>query len=200
MLTESGSNGYSEPMKSQVRIIGGEWRGRKLAVVEAEGLRPTPDRIRETLFNWLAADCRGATVLDCCAGSGALGLEALSRGARHLVALEQDRRALANLREQAEAFGCSNIEIMAGDARQSIARLALQFDLVFIDPPYAAAGLRGELFRQLEARGRLSDGARIYFEWPKNEAFELPSERLQWLKRKSAGQVQYAIAEWRLSR
>ena len=200
MLTESSSNGYSEPMKSQVRIIGGDWRGRKLAVVDAAGLRPTPDRIRETLFNWLAAECRGAIVLDCCAGSGALGLEALSRGARHLVLLEQDRQALAALRAQVEQFGCSNAEILAGDAGQSIARLALQFDIVFIDPPYAEAHLRGELFRQLETRGNLRNGARVYFEWPKNEDFELPSTRLQWLKQKSAGQVQYAIAEWRDSR
>ena len=80
-----------------VRIIGGEWRGRKLSVVDAEGLRPTPDRIRETLFNWLAPHCRGARVLDCFAGSGALGLEALSRGAAALVALENNRAALKGL-------------------------------------------------------------------------------------------------------
>ena len=103
-------------MKSQVRIIGGEWRGRKLAVVDAEGLRPTPDRIRETLFNWLAEACRDAIVLDCCAGSGVLGLEALSRGAQQLVLLERDRRALVNIRAQVEKLGSSRAEIVAGDA------------------------------------------------------------------------------------
>ena len=187
-------------MKSQVRIIGGDWRSRKLAVVDALGLRPTPDRIRETLFNWLGNRCRGATVLDCCAGSGVLGLEALSRGAQHLVVLERDHRALTNLRQQIDLLGCSNIEILAGDARKTIARLALSFDILFIDPPYIKTALRRELFCQLEARGNLSDGAIIYFEWPKSEDFELPSNGLQWLKRKSAGQVQYAIAEWRDSR
>ena len=187
-------------MKSQVRIIGGEWRGRRLAVIDAAGLRPTPDRVRETLFNWLARDCGNAVVLDCCAGSGALGLEALSRGAQHLVALERHPRALDNLRAQAERLGGSAIEIIAGDVRESIARLALQFDIVFIDPPYDQPRLRTEILRRLEARQCLRDGARVYFEWPRDEEFALPSERLQWLKRKSAGQVKYGIAEWRVSR
>ena len=187
-------------MKSQVRIIGGEWRGRKLAVVDAEGLRPTPDRIRETLFNWLAEACRGAIVLDCCAGSGVLGLEALSRGAQQLVVLERDRRALVNIRAQVEKLGSNRVEIVAGDASRSIPPLALQFDIVFIDPPYASGPLRGELFRLLETHDKLREGARIYFEWPKSETFDLPSSRLKWLKRKAAGQVEYAIAEWQLSR
>ena len=89
-------------MKSQIRIIAGRWRGRKLTVVDAPGLRPTPDRIRETLFNWLAQDCRNASVLDCFAGSGALGFEALSRGAAKLVAIERQKQAAAGLRAEAQ--------------------------------------------------------------------------------------------------
>ena len=187
-------------MKPQVRIIGGKWRGSKLTVVDVGGLRPTPDRIRETLFNWLAHDCQGAIVLDCFAGSGVLGFEALSRGAAQLVALEQHPRAIANLNLQAERFATNAIEILQGDARNSINRLARKFDIVFIDPPYAEPQLRSQIFKQLEAQDCLQPAARVYFEWPKPEAFELPSASLQWLKQKSAGQVNYAIAEWRLNR
>lgn len=186
--------------KSQVRIIGGHWRGRKLAVVDAVGLRPTPDRIRETLFNWIGADCRGATVLDCFAGSGVLGLEALSRGAVAVVALEQQGPALAALRAAAERLQCTAIEVKAGDALRAIETLERRFDIVFIDPPYAEPQLRALVFERLQARDCLNDGARIYFEWPDTETFELPAPTLQWLKQKTAGHVNYAIAEWRRSR
>ena len=187
-------------MKSGIRIIGGRWRGRKLTVIDAEGLRPTPDRIRETLFNWLAADCRGATVLDCFAGSGALGFEALSRGARRLVALERSAAAVAELHELVARLDTDAVEIHDGDALNAIAGLGERFDLVFIDPPYAQAGLRGRAFTALETGGLLQPGARIYFEWPRGEDFELPSSGLEWLKRKQAGEVNYAVAEWRPSR
>lgn len=187
-------------MKSQVRIIGGKWRGRKLKVIDAEGLRPTPDRIRETLFNWLAQDLRDATLLDCFAGSGVLGFEALSRGARWVTALEQHPRALANLQLQAERLETAACEIIAGDAADSIAQLQRKYDIVFIDPPYAEPHLREQVFKQLEIRDCLQIGAKIYFEWPASEEFDLPSASLRWLKQKSAGQVKYAIAEWQGSR
>ena len=187
-------------MKSQVRIIGGRWRGRKLTVVDAPGLRPTADRIRETLFNWLAEDCRGAVVLDCFAGSGALGFEALSRGARQLVALEQQQQALDGLRAGVLRLQTTAVEIIAGDALQSIDQLQRRFDIVFIDPPYAEPQLRQQVFEQLQAGDCLCPGAIVYFEWPGSESFELPSPALQWLKRKSAGRVNYAIAEWQGSR
>ena len=183
--------------KSEIRIIGGRWRGRKLPVTDVSGLRPTPDRIRETLFNWIAADCRGARVLDCFAGSGALGFEAASRGARRVVLLERERRAHDNLLVQAARLGDDAIEVVAGDALDSVARLGGRFDLVFIDPPYDQAPLRARIFTRLEHAGLLADGARVYFEWPHGDAFELPSARLGWLRRKRAGQVNYAIAEWR---
>ncbi len=186
-------------MKSQVRIIAGRWRGRKLRVVDAEGLRPTPDRIRETLFNWLAPDCPRACVLDCFAGSGALGFEALSRGARQLVALENQPAAVAGLKALAEQLQTDAVEIIGGDALQSIERLQQKFDIVFIDPPYASPQLRAQAFDRLQDSACLQTGARIYFEWPAAEEFELPSPNLQWLKLKCAGQVNYAIAEWRLS-
>ncbi len=187
-------------MKSGVRIIGGRWRGRKLAVIDAEGLRPTPDRIRETLFNWLAADCRGAVVLDCFAGSGVLGFEALSRGAGRLVALERSPAAAGKLRELAARLAADAVEIHAGDALAAIDGLGGRFDLVFIDPPYARGELRGRAFDALERGGLLRPGALVYFEWPRGEDFELPSRNLDWLKRKQAGEVNYALAEWQPSR
>jgi len=187
-------------MKPQVRIIGGKWRGSKLAVVGARGLRPTPDRIRETLFNWLAPKCALASVLDCFAGSGVLGFEALSRGASHVVALEQQRDAIVRLKAQAERFQTREFEVIAGDACRSIERLQRDFDIVFIDPPYARPELRQRVFSKLETQGCLRPGAVIYFEWPHSSDFELPSPELRWLKQKSAGQVNYAIAEWQLSR
>jgi len=186
-------------MKPQVRIIGGKWRGSKLSVVDARGLRPTPDRVRETLFNWLARKCPGAMVLDCFAGSGVLGFEALSRGAAQLVALEQHPQAISSLKLQAERFATSAIEILPGDAGDSISRLTHKFDIVFIDPPYAEPRLRTQIIKQLEELDCLQQAACIYFEWPKSETFALPSTSLQWLKRKSAGQVNYAIAEWHRS-
>jgi 16S rRNA (guanine966-N2)-methyltransferase len=184
----------------QVRIIGGQWRGRKLTVPEVDGLRPTPDRIRETLFNWLMTDCPGAMVLDCFAGSGALGFEALSREARHLTMIESNSRAWRNLELQVEGLGDDRITLISGDAIDLIPRLKRQFNLVFIDPPYLLGQLRQQVLESLIEHRRLTDGAKIYLEWPLGERFELPHSGLSWLKQKIAGRVNYAIAEWRSSR
>ncbi len=184
-------------MKSEVRIIGGQWRGRKLPVVDATGLRPTPDRIRETLFNWLATDCRDAVVLDCFAGSGALGLEALSRGARRLVAIERDRQAFRNLEQVRQRLADDRFELLSGDALQRVVELETRFDIVFVDPPYADDGLRQSMLERLEAAHCLAEGCRLYFEWPRDSGAAPVSPRLTWLKRKSAGQVDYGVAEWR---
>jgi len=183
----------------QVRIIGGLWRGKKLPVPEIDGLRPTPDRIRETLFNWLMADCPGASVLDCFAGSGALGFEALSREAKQLTMIENNPRAWRNLERQVEHFRDDRISLLFGDAIDLIAQLECQYSLVFIDPPYALPRLRQQVLESLIEHRRLLDGAKIYLEWPSAEQFELPDSSLFWLKRKIAGRVNYAIAEWRPS-
>lgn len=183
-------------MKSQVRIIGGKWRGRKLEVVEATGLRPTPDRIRETLFNWLGQELSNARVLDCFAGTGVLGFEALSRGAGSVTALEQQPQALANLHAQAARLEAAAFEVVAGDSCNLIGQLRQKYDIVFIDPPYAEPKMRAQVFNQLEIHQCLQPGAIIYFEWPVFDHFDLPSARLRWLKQKTAGQVKYAIAEW----
>lgn len=125
---------------SRVRITGGEWRSRLIKVIDAPGLRPTPDRVRETLFNWLGHDLTGLRCLDLFAGSGILGFEASSRGAAGVVLVERDQRVLAALRQNAEALGgTARLEVVRGDALEfaaSAARLGRQFDLVFLDPPY----------------------------------------------------------------
>ena len=184
----------------QVRIIGGLWRGKKLPVPEIDGLRPTPDRIRETLFNWLMMDCPGASVLDCFAGSGALGFEALSREAKHLTMIENNSRAWRNLERQAQRLQDDRITLLSGDAIELIAQLKRQYSLVFIDPPYALPELRQQVLDSLIEHRRLLEGAKIYLEWPVGERFELTDSSLSWLKQKMAGRVNYAIAEWHPSR
>lgn len=123
---------------NQLRIIGGRWRGRRVAFPDAQGLRPTPDRVRETLFNWLAPRIAGARCLDLFAGSGALGFEAASRGAARVVMIEQDQLAFAALQANAKTLQATRVQIVRGDAL-NFARSANQpFDVVFVDPPYRA--------------------------------------------------------------
>jgi 16S rRNA (guanine966-N2)-methyltransferase len=126
--------------RGAVRIIGGQWRGTRLAVADAPGLRPTPDRVRETLFNWLQAELRGARVLDLFAGSGALGLEAVSRGAREAFLVERDPRLAESLRATvARLQGGDQVEVVAADALAWLrAPLHGRFDLVLLDPPFDA--------------------------------------------------------------
>ena len=184
----------------QVRIIGGRWRGSKLSVPDIDGLRPTPDRIRETVFNWLITDCAGASVLDCFAGTGALGFEALSRDAKHITMIENNALAWSNLKGQTQRLHASKVTLLSGSAIELITQLKQQFSLVFIDPPYALPQLRQQVLESLITHDRLIEGAKIYLEWPVGEQFELPSSGLYWLKQKLAGRVNYAIAEWCLSR
>ena len=125
-----------------VRIIGGQFKRRVVRFVDAEGLRPTPDRLRETLFNWLLSDMHGAYVLDSCAGSGVLGFEALSRGAAHATFIEVNPAQSEMLRQSADQLRLddSTYQIMQGTAEQVLAQTLLTqhyFDVVFIDPPYA---------------------------------------------------------------
>jgi 16S rRNA (guanine966-N2)-methyltransferase len=189
----------------QVRIIGGRWRGRKLQVADIDGLRPTTSRVRETLFNWVALDCPDAHVLDCFAGSGALGFEALSRDAKQVTMLEKSRLACKNLIFQAERLAgesveTSQLDVQQGDALQLVEQLTLKFDLVFIDPPFAEGHLKQTVMECLVQSQRLNQSAKLYLEWPKHERFELPSEDFVWLKQKKAGQVNYAMVEWLGSR
>ncbi|MDR2881425.1 MAG: 16S rRNA (guanine(966)-N(2))-methyltransferase RsmD [Azoarcus sp.] len=120
----------------RVRIVGGMWRSRLVDVADIPGLRPTPDRVRETLFNWLGQTLDGLACLDLFAGSGILGFEAASRGAASVTLVEQDSRAHAALRRNAEKLAATQIEIVRGDALEFLASTTRQFNVAFVDPPY----------------------------------------------------------------
>ncbi len=192
-----------------MRIIGGAWRGRRLAVADREGLRPTPDRVRETLFNWLAPVVHGAVVLDAFAGAGALGFEAASRGAGTVTLVERDPRVAALLRSQAaELASTDSLRVVTADVLTWLREQPQsRFDLVFIDPPYARPELRAGLLQALIEGDHLAPGALLYLEWPKREqdplaAMEMngisPAE-LTWIKQKQAGEVAFALARWNAS-
>jgi len=138
-LSASGKGARRAPPR-EVRIIGGQWKRSKLPVADAPGLRPTPDRVRETLFNWLGQDLTGWRCLDAFAGSGALGFEAASRGAAEVVLLERDRHVAASLGESAQRLKASTLRIECADAIAWMARCApASLDLVFVDPPFDTA-------------------------------------------------------------
>lgn len=179
-------------MQGIVRIIGGEWRGRKLKVPDVKDLRPTPDRVRETLFNWLAPVIQGAHCLDAFAGSGALGFEALSRGAAHVVMVDEAAAVVKLLQEEAVMLKTQQAEIYRARLPDQLKPPARPFDIVFLDPPYQAKLL--QLCCQfLEEKNFLAEGAHIYLE--ASEALladELPAN-WQILKSKRAGQVAYHL-------
>lgn len=133
-----------------VRIIGGRWRGSRLPVAERSGLRPTADRVRETLFNWLQGELHGASCLDLFAGSGALGFEAASRGADRVLLVERDAAQAASLRASAERLQATAVAVRCADAQAVLAELpAAAFDLVFVDPPFAS-GLAESVLPRLD--------------------------------------------------
>lgn len=150
-------------MKNQIRIIGGEWKRRQLAFAEIDGLRPTPDRVRETLFNWLMWDIQNAQVLDLCAGSGALSFEALSRGAAQVIMIEPDRVQAQYLRDNLERLAVTQqrASLKISTAQQALASLKQNFDVVFLDPPY-----RLDLWQELAqlADPLIKDNGYIYVE------------------------------------
>lgn len=153
-----------------VRIIAGRWRGSRLAVADVPGLRPTSDRVRETLFNWLMPYLPGAQVLDAFAGSGALGLEAASRGAAQVLLLEREPRLVQSLAQQMQKLEGAHetISVMQGDTLALLPTLAQQgqkFDIAFIDPPFAENLWDGVLPRLLPL---MNTGAMLYVEMPKN--------------------------------
>lgn len=146
---------------NSVRIIGGEFRSRILHFPDASGLRPTPDRVRETLFNWLGQRMHGLNCLDAFAGSGALGFEAASRGAERVVMLERDAKVRDALRENAARLQVGKVEILQMDALTYLSRPGELFDIIFLDPPFELNLLMPAL---QSAATRLSPGGKIYAE------------------------------------
>jgi 16S rRNA (guanine966-N2)-methyltransferase len=153
-----------------LRIIGGTWRGRRLRFPPSPEIRPTPDRVRETLFNWLARRVPGARCLDLFAGSGALGLEALSRGAAHATFVERDPAAAREIRARLAEWHAHDALVEHADARSFLERTpAAPFDIVFLDPPFAST-LLDETAARLEQGGWLSKDALVYIECPADAA------------------------------
>lgn len=180
-------------MSNQVRIIAGQWRGRKLKFPDVPGLRPTPDRVRETLFNWLQFDIIGARCLDLFAGSGALGLEAASRGAARVVQVEVNPIACRCIGDHIGTLGAeSQVAVVRSDVERFLEGPAQPFDLVFLDPPFGA-GLVPPVCSALERHGWLSENAKIYIETEaRNRDTDLPAN---WVaeKTKRAGEVAYRL-------
>jgi 16S rRNA (guanine966-N2)-methyltransferase len=179
----------------QLRIIGGEWRSRRLSFPDGAGLRPTPDRVRETLFNWLAPYIEGARVLDPFAGSGALYLEALSRGASMGLALDTNSAAISSLREHLGTLRCTVGKTHATDALRYLeTQPAEQFDVIFLDPPFHQ-NLLTPACTLLEERNWLANDAWIYTESETAPStLGMPATwRLH--REKKAGQVYYALWE-----
>ncbi|MEQ4512162.1 MAG: 16S rRNA (guanine(966)-N(2))-methyltransferase [Dickeya sp.] len=178
----------------QIRIIGGQWRGRKLPVPDSPGLRPTTDRVRETLFNWLAPVIAHSRCLDCFAGSGALGMEALSRAAAHATLLEAERNVARQLTQNLALLRADNAEVVNTDTLQWLAKSssARTFDVVFLDPPFRR-GLLDDTLRLLEAGDWLAEEAWIYIETEaENRMLAIPPT---WSlhREKTAGQVSYRL-------
>ena len=173
-----------------VRIIAGEYRGRRIKVATRPDLRPTPDRVRETLFNWLGQWLDGMACLDLFAGTGALGFEAASRRAARVVMVEADRIAFDALQATRQMLGAANVEPVRADALEYLAREGERFDVVFLDPPFRQNALPAVL---AHIPRRLNAGARIYIE----SGEPVAAERFAELKRERAGQVSYQLFEWR---
>ncbi len=180
--------------RAGVRIIGGTHRGRRLKVPAGVEVRPTADRIRETLFNWLAPRLVGARCLDLFAGSGALGLEAASRGAGEVVLVEQAPKVAQMLEEHIQLLGLEHVKLHRAEALNWLDQGGEPFDLVFLDPPFRAL-LLPALFSRLSAKHWLSPGALLYFELPVHG--ELPALPPSWslYRDQRAGQVRYGLIQ-----
>ncbi len=179
--------------RNRLRIIAGEWRGRRLAFPAAGGLRPTGERVRETLFNWLQAEVAGARCLDLFAGSGALGLEAASRGAREVVLVERSARVAAALRENVRALDADGrIRVLNADVRRFLAGQSQPYDLVFLDPPFRSA-IIGPVCTGLEAGGWLATDALVYVEADSHRALPPLPDRWAPVRKGVAGGVAYRL-------
>jgi 16S rRNA (guanine966-N2)-methyltransferase len=193
----------SAPRQS-VRIIAGTWRGTRIPIVPGTRVRPTPDRVRETVFNWLSSSIAGARCLDLYAGTGAFGIESLSRGAREAVFVERDSRLVAALREVLRRLGGQGEAVAADAARwlenRSVADTPATsgtgaraaFDIVFLDPPYDVP--IGPLLAALPPW--LAPGALVYVERPDSEGLPPAPEPARWRRESRAGQVRYGLIEY----
>ena len=176
----------------QLRIIAGQWRGRKIKFIDQDGLRPTPDRVRETVFSWLQADIPNSACLDLFAGSGALGFEAASRGAASVTLVDSSSQSCKIMLENAVLLHSTSIHVVTSDAERYLKERSTKYDVVFLDPPYKL-NILPQVFMMLEQGQCLSEHAKIYVEHNVKQTLpELP-DNWQVLKNKKAGQVSYCL-------
>jgi 16S rRNA (guanine966-N2)-methyltransferase len=176
-----------------IRLISGQWKGKKLPVMDKQGLRPTTDRTKETLFNWLMHDVREANCLDCFSGSGSLGFEALSRYAKYCTFLELNKQVAQQLQINLNTLKIDNAQIIQSDSLQYLSKQATrQYDIVFIDPPFNQ-GLAQPCIDQLEAQGYLLNGSLIYVEIESTLLSISVPNHWSLLKEKISGQVRYQL-------
>jgi len=180
-----------------LRIIGGDWRRRKLPFIDAPGLRPTPDRIRETLFNWLQGKVAGSSCLDLFAGSGALGLEALSRGADEVVFVEKNASVANQLMKNLQLLN-TEANVLQGDALTLLKQMNQPFDLIFLDPPYRQ-GLIETCLQVIKERLLLDNHGMLYAEHEAGLAIDWQTYGFVLLKQANAGQVQSVLLRLELS-
>ncbi|MCK3658173.1 16S rRNA (guanine(966)-N(2))-methyltransferase RsmD [Pasteurellaceae bacterium Pebbles2] len=187
--------------KGEVRIIAGRWRGRKLPVLNAQGLRPTGDRVKETLFNWLMPYIVDSRCLDCFAGSGSLGMEALSRQAKQVTFLELDKTVANQLKQNLRLLKCdeNQAQVINQNSLEWLkqSKNAPQFDLVFIDPPFNF-GLAEQAIQLLIQQNLLAPNALVYVETERDKPLITP-ENWSLIKDKTTGQVSYRLYEIRES-
>ena len=176
-----------------MRIIAGRWRGRRLTVAAAGKIRPTPDRVRETLFNWLGTGVEGTRCLDLFAGTGALGFEAASRGAKAVVMVERDRGVAAALERAVRSLGADNVDVACANALAWTPPAGVRFDIVFLDPPFSGPAPETALAR-LHYLDALSPRCLAYLETDRDtDRIELPPE-WHFLRARRAGRVRYHLA------
>ncbi|MDX1514198.1 MAG: 16S rRNA (guanine(966)-N(2))-methyltransferase RsmD [Gammaproteobacteria bacterium] len=186
------SRGQAGPPGS-LRIIAGKWRRRRLPIADRAGLRPTPDRVRETLFAWLAPVIAGSRCLDLFAGSGALGFEAASRGANRVVMVERERELIALLEQHRRRLSAEEVEIVAADALGWMERQRSSFDIIFLDPPFGEYELTS-ICRRIEENGLLAPSGFVYLETNASAPqTELPAGWATYRSQR-AGQVRYDLA------
>lgn len=177
--------------KGNIRIIAGQHRGRKLPVLMADGLRPTTDRVKETVFNWLMPYIQDATCLDCFAGSGGLGFEALSRGAKSVTFIELNKAAAQQLKENKALLKANNVDVLSTNAINFLQQNQQTYSLVFIDPPFRK-GLAQQAAEAISSQG-LTENALIYVEMETDNNNQVMPSHWQLLKEKVAGQVVYRL-------
>lgn len=178
--------------QNQVRIIGGKWRSRKIPFSDQADLRPTPDRVRETLFNWLMNDIQGAKCLDMFAGSGALAFEALSRGAGHVVIMDQSKQVVDQIKKNLKTLDATNATVIHGEAPQHLATNLGPYDIIFLDPPFKQNLLK-PCIDWLISNNQVQENALIYIE-AETDLDQIPIPN-SWdiLRNKIAGHVSYYL-------